>query len=162
MARPGRRRLAVGTAATLLVAGLAGCGGDDDRAAGAPGDAAAAAFCAELEDAPGSDASAEDYHDYAGRLETVGTPAQIDGAARQGFELFVDYLADLDDGDVAKVKDSDEPSDVFSGDDAAKVESFKQGYVVTCGDPTTGSPTGNPTGSPTGSPTGGVLSSLSD
>jgi hypothetical protein len=161
MARPGFRRLAVGVVTPLLLAGLAGCGDDDEGAAEAPGDAAPADFCAELEDAPGSDATADDYHDYAGRLRVVGTPAQIDGSARQGFELFVDYLAGLGDGGVAKVKDSDQPSDVFSGDDAGKVESFKQGYVVTCRDLTSGGPTGTLT-SPAGTPTGGVLPGLSD
>lgn len=153
MAQPGLRRTAVHTvAALLLVTALAGCGSDDDGSLDAPQDAAPREFCQQLEDAPGAEATADDYRAYAARLEGTGTPPAIDGAAREGFELFVGYLATLEDGDVDKVKASDEPSDVFSGDDATKVESFKQGYVVTCTDGD-----GAVAPSATATPTGGVL-----
>jgi hypothetical protein len=79
-----------GSAAVLAAVCLGACGGSPD-------DASAEDFCEVWTENRGG--SVEDVHDAADRLEDVGTPEDIDDAARDGFVVFVDVLADVEEGD---------------------------------------------------------------
>lgn len=149
----------VGAFAVLLTATgtlLSGCGGD--AGADSPDDAATADFCRELRDAPGAGAGADDFHAYAERLDRTGTPAALDGTAREGFAVYVGYLAGLEGDDVARVEDAGAPADVFSGDDARRVEALRAGYIELCeGAEGPDAGDGSPTPAPDATPTEGGL-----
>jgi hypothetical protein len=96
-------------AAPLLVVGLlAGCGDDGDAdAADASSDASVEEFCQPFVDmlqevsAQGEDLSDADAvrlaKETADKLRETGTPADMPGDARKGFELVIAKLADLPD-----------------------------------------------------------------
>lgn len=111
-------------AACLLV--LSGCGGDD--ASGAPEDASREDFCTTFSEEPDGfdsddpDEVVEAAHEYADRLREVGTP-DVDADAREGFELYVDFLADLEAGDADDLREKS-PSDIFDDDELEKFEAF--------------------------------------
>jgi hypothetical protein len=112
----------LGTGAALLLATtLTGCGGS-------PGDASADEFCAVW--AADSGNTVDAAHDRAKALDDVGTPDDIDDAARSGFEVFVDQLGDVDE---AQLRELDQVAADAAGlaevygideDDAADVLAF--------------------------------------
>lgn len=119
-----KRPAAAAGAAVLLAFSLTACGG-------APDDASEDDFCdafagvfepfADITGDPTED-QWEDFQDATGELEDTGTPDNISGDEREGFEIFVEAIGDADYDDI---KDADEES--FPGvdkDDEAKVTQF--------------------------------------
>lgn len=119
---PLKRRVATVSAPLLLAFSLTACGGGGGS--DAPDNASQEEFCKAFTDTPdGEDANAA--HDYADKLKDVGTPDSIDGDAREGFELYVDFLGDVSDDDIKKFSESSDPSDVFDNKgDLEKITAF--------------------------------------
>lgn len=130
-------RTALLAASLVLVAGTTvGCGG------GAPTDASKADFCgtfedfykeaAELGDAPKDADVVKALKGVGDKLDEVGTPEDMSDDAREGFELTVQAIKDLDDDatqeDIAKI-DSE-----FSKTEQEKVDAFDEYLSETCDD----------------------------
>lgn len=135
MTRTKRPAAAVG-AAVLLAFSLTACGGGG--ASDAPTDASKDEFCKSFEDAfavIGEGEPTEDefdkLQDELDELVEVGTPEEIDGDAREGYEIFVDAVQDLDYDDVKDAGDSDDIPGV-DADDEKKVEEFFASYGEQC------------------------------
>jgi predicted small secreted protein len=112
-------------ASLVLVAGtVAGCGGDSssqDKAApsGPPTDASVSEFCGTFksigQDVAKLGKDAKDTEIVAAlkkagtQLDDTGTPTSISSSARQGFEITVKLIEDLDDNatqaDIGKIDD---------------------------------------------------------
>lgn len=137
---PLKRGVAAAGAIALLALSLTACGSDSS---GASESASKDDYCKAFLDAPqGEDVSADDVHTWAGKLKDVGTPKEISGDARDGFETFVDYASDIKDSDIDKFNGSTDPSDIFGGDDAKKVAAFVSATVGLCvGEVPTDAPT---------------------
>lgn len=120
-------------AAVLLAATLSACGG-------APTDASAEDYCDAFIDTPkgleSDDAGeqADAAGEWADNLNEVGTPEDIDGDAREGFEIFVDFLGDVNEDDIKDLEDADSPDEVFDGDDGDKVKAFTDKTGEVCAD----------------------------
>ncbi|WP_139980815.1 hypothetical protein [Nocardioides litoris] len=130
MFHPATRRVAPGLAgAALLVASLTACGGGGDSA---PEDASQEEFCQAFNARPGDggEPSVDEVHDYADKLEEVGTPESVTGDARSGYEVFVDFLSSIDDGDIEDLQ-SDDPESSFSGEEEKQVEAFFSSDALT-------------------------------
>jgi len=132
-----KRRAAAVAAPLLLALSLTACGGDDGSSA--PDDASTEDFCTAFADTPSSDGSDEDAaldeaHDYADKLAEVGTSSDFDGEAREGFEAYVDFVKDIDSGDLEDFENAEGPDDVFGGDDADKVTAFITQAASVCAD----------------------------
>lgn len=103
------RRVRIGSTAALAALSLAACGG------GAPDDASTEEFCATWTDSRGN--TLDEVRETAERLEGVGTPEDADGAARDGFEVFVEALGELDQDEL-------EALDQVAADDASLAELY--------------------------------------
>jgi hypothetical protein len=121
---------AVATGAAIVIAGFSltacssdgdgdsgGGGGDASDAGDSPDDATMEDFCGVWNDdsiGGGEDDSPDEQadaaHDAAGQLADVGTPEGIDEGARNGFEVFVKFLADVDGDDISKFAEAN-PTD---------------------------------------------------
>jgi hypothetical protein len=110
---------------------LTACGGGSSGSAGSSGDAPTDAskddFCGTLKGS-GSDVKPSEV---ATKLKSVGTPSNIDASARQGFEVLVDKMSQLDssnpsDADIAKL------SQDFKAADLTDVQAFISYYVKEC------------------------------
>ncbi len=134
--KPLNRRVAAVSAPLLLALSLTACGGSD--AASAPEDASAEEFCDvflnQSGEAAADDAKAQldEARDLADQLSEVGTPADFSDEAREGFEVFIDFIADLDEGDVEGFNDASDPSEIFGADDAEKVATFTTAAAQAC------------------------------
>ncbi|WP_110207625.1 hypothetical protein [Nocardioides daejeonensis] len=108
------KRLALIGASLVLVGGMAAaCGGS-------PEDADKDDFCKAMQKV--GEAENEDaFKDAMDELKDTGTPKEIKGDARDGFEV----LTDLDWDD----RDND---DAVDGDDKKKVEAFSTKYMEVC------------------------------
>ena len=130
-----KRTIGAVGASILLAAALTACGGG---ASGAPDDASNKDFCDAFTEEPkdadskDTDKAADSIHDYAEKLQEVGTPEDLDGDAREGFEVYVDFLADIDGDDVKDFSDAEDSSDVFDGDDSEKVDAFIEKTLEVC------------------------------
>ena len=78
----------IGAAAVLAALALAACGG------GPPDDASAEDFCDVWNEDRGD--TVDEVRESVEALEDVGTPEDIEDEARDGFEVFVEARADLD------------------------------------------------------------------
>lgn len=125
-----KRPVAAAGAAAVLALSLTACGGSD--AADAPQDASKDDFCEKFQsldqvetgDTPSED-EFNDAKDKVLELRDVGTPKEISGEAREGFEIFLDAVDDLSYDDAKELATSD--SDTFPGvseDDSAKLLAF--------------------------------------
>ncbi len=140
---PVKRVVGAGSAAVLLAFSLTACGG-------APTDASKEDFCdafnsseeifadidpeAEAKDQAGDVTDA--YKEFADKLEEVGTPDGISDDAREGFEIFVEELGDLDEDDVEKfLEDPEKDIAEVSKDDEKKVNEFTEYAGKECGAP---------------------------
>ncbi len=138
---PIKRYAGAASAAVLMTFSLAACGG-------APTDASSEDFCEayngqtkalEAIDPEGSpESQAEDLvdalKDYAEKLEEVGTPENISDEAREGFEITVEELGDLDAGDVQKaIEDQSGEFAEVSKDDEEKAAAFDEYASKECG-----------------------------
>ncbi|MGA8845565.1 MAG: hypothetical protein WB471_03005 [Nocardioides sp.] len=131
-----RRRAAAASAPLLLALSLTACGGDD--ATSAPDDASAEDFCSvfleQSGEAAADDAKAQldEVRELADNLGEVGTPAEFSAEAREGFEVFLDFVANLDEEAVDDFNNAADPSDIFGGDDAEKVAAFTTEAASAC------------------------------
>jgi hypothetical protein len=140
---PVKRIVGAGSAAVLLAFSLTACGG-------APTDASKEDFCdafssaedifadidpeAEAKDQAGDVTDA--YKEFADKLEEVGTPDGISDDAREGFEVFVEELGELDEDDVEKfLEDPSKDIAEVSKDDEKKVDEFTEYAGKECGAP---------------------------
>jgi hypothetical protein len=118
-----KRCAAAGTTAVLLALSLTACGGDD--ASDAPDDASVKDFCEAFNDEGDldEDASAEEQVDaakeQADKVIEVGTPEDMSDEEREGFEIFVDAIKDLDED---AVKDFEAAEDEGAYKDALGVD----------------------------------------
>ena len=131
---PIKRYVGAGSAAVLLAFSLSACGG-------APTDASTKDFCEaynssadvfgdidqEASPKEQAEAFADGAKEYADKLEEVGTPEGISDEAREGFEIQVEELGDLDADDIAKaIEDSDPELVKVSKDDEEKANAFDE------------------------------------
>ncbi len=128
-AMPFNRQVRIGSTAVLAALSLAACGG-------APDDAGAEEFCATWTDGRGG--TVDEVHASAERLEEVGTPEDVDDAARAGFEVFVDALSEVDRDDLESLEQAaaDESSlaEIYgiTEDEAADIMAFFEYANGTC------------------------------
>jgi hypothetical protein len=128
--QPLRRRAAAVSSSLLLALALTACGGGGSDAGGAPEDASTEDFCTTFagfgddldEDDPAQ--AAEAANEIADELAEVGTPEDLGEEAREGFELFVEYLGEIDEGDVEDLENSESPEDIFDDGDADAITAF--------------------------------------
>ena len=127
------RHAALG-ATVLLGLSLSACGGPPD-------DASVADFCAAIDDtswAAGLDesSSGEDVVDALGewgdQLEETGTPDGIPGDAREGFEITIDTLHDLDADDFDGADDVGDVTGDLSEDEQDKVDALNAYKTEKC------------------------------
>jgi hypothetical protein len=128
-------RLAPAGGAVLLAFALSAC-------SGAPTDASKSEFCAsvsdrswydEIGDEPDAEAIVDGLESWGADLEEVGTPEDIDDDAREGFEITVEYLADLDPDDFEELSNFDPSvSEDLSEDEREKVEALNAYVDETC------------------------------
>lgn len=161
-----KRPLASAGAAVLLALSLTACGG------GAPSDASTKDFCKFINDTGDEeffkalqeedyDKLADLFHEQAKEAEKVGTPKGIPDDAREGFEIQVEALKDIDAATVKKAfeaKDADKFEDeLLSKDEQKKVEALSKYQEKKCAgaaapesdDTATDLPTDSPTDYPT-------------
>jgi hypothetical protein len=151
-----------GVAAAVLLTG------DDDgkeKAKDAPDSASVEDFCDGLnafdeeidEDAdPGE--QVDKAHELADKLADIGTPDDISDDAREGFELYLGAISEIDEDDVDDFEDAaseEELRDILglSEDEYAKVTAFFAYTGEKCFDISTDGPTDLPTDIPTDLPT---------
>ncbi|MFS3127569.1 hypothetical protein ACLM5J_04110 [Nocardioides sp. Bht2] len=121
------KRLALVGASLVLVGGMAtACGS-------APEDADKGDFCKATEKFLSSE-NEDDFNDAKDKLNDVGTPKEIKGDARKGFELLAD------------VKWDERNDDDFSKDEQKQGEAFVTKYMELCAD--TNAPTGTDSDAP--------------
>ena len=85
----------------------------------------------ELGEQPDGDAIVDGLESWGSALEEVGTPEGIADDARDGFDITVDYLGDLDPDDFDDLSDVD-PADDLSDDEQEKVKAFNAYVATTC------------------------------
>lgn len=113
------RRLALVGASLALLGGMtAACGGSPD-------DASKDDFCKAYEKIDGE--SFDDVKDAAEELGDVGTPKEIEGDARDGFEKMLDIVDDADNED-----DATEAIDDLDSDDTKKIRAFTEKASEVC------------------------------
>ena len=140
---PLKRYVGAASAAVLLAFSLTACGG-------APTDDSTKDFCDAFDSAtdifadidpegdPADQAGkvTDGYKEFADKLEETGTPENISDDAREGFEIFVEELGDLDEDDVKKyLEDPSEDIAEVSKDDEKKVNEFTDYAEKECGTP---------------------------
>jgi len=127
-----KRYVGAASATVLLAFSLSACG---DSASDAPSDASADDFCEAYNATSSTDEDASDSekvdeaHDQADKLIEVGTPEDIDDDAREGFEILVDAVADIEEDDVDNINNAESEEDFrdaigASEDDFEKVVAF--------------------------------------
>jgi len=137
---PIKRYAAAASTAVLLGFSLIACG---DSASDAPDDASKEAFCKaynatnETDEDSSTEDQVEEAHDQADKLIEVGTPEDIDDDSREGFEILVDAVADIEEDDVDNITNAegeDEFRDAIgaSEDDFKKVVAFLTYAGTTC------------------------------
>jgi len=156
---PIRRRVAAVSAAVLLALSLTACGGGGSSA---PEDATAEEFCSayteglfealgEIDQEAQADEQAEQLIDvfqtWADELGEVGTPEDMPAEAREGFEVTLEQVEDLDEGEVADALESenfDDFGDISEGDQE-KIDALEEYSSENCESPLGELPTDVPT-----------------
>lgn len=139
-----KRPLAATGAAALLALSLTACGG------GYPSDASDKDFCGGITDivaassVEGDEPTEEEWEkiqeSYAD-LGDIGTPEGIGDEERNGFEVAVDAITDLDFDDAKKAFGDEDGEDTIPGvskDDEKDVETFFDYAQETCADAISG------------------------
>lgn len=129
-----KRPAAAAGAAVLLAFSLSACGGP-------PTDASKEDYCDAVNDNsalndidfenPDEEAFVDALKEQAEKLEEVGTPEDIPDDAREGFEIQLEAINDLDADDI----DFDDPEafdDEFSDDEKEKVDAYAEYEAETC------------------------------
>lgn len=129
------KRPAAAVGAALLALSLTACGG-------APTDASEEDFCdafgnvfEPLLSVSGDEPTEEqweEFKDATSEFEDVGTPDDISDDEREGFEIYVEAVADADYDDVKDSEDDEFPG--VDEDDNDKVEKFFSYATETCPD----------------------------
>ncbi|CUR60342.1 exported hypothetical protein [metagenome] len=116
-------------AGLLLVAlSVTACGGSDEpKATSAPEKASVKEFCTTFQDM----SEEESGKKVADMLSEVGTPEDIPAEARQGFEVLIDKIADLD-SDPSEDELTALSKDLSAGD-LKDVTAFLTYAATTCG-----------------------------
>ncbi len=143
---PLKRRVAAVGAPLLLAVSLTACGGGGSSA---PDDTSKADFCKAYNDEGVLDgldpeAKPEDQakdltaalKDYYKNLEDVGTPKDIPDDAREGFEIAVNAIDDIDEDKIQKAiedQDADALDSEISKDDQDKAQKFDDWASDYCG-----------------------------
>ncbi|UMG94356.1 hypothetical protein [Nocardioides sp. TF02-7] len=132
-----KRPFAAAGAAVLLALSLSACGG-------APTDASKSEFCEVINDDsalgdldfenPDEEAFVDAIKEQAEKIEEVGTPEDIPDDAREGFEIQLEAINDLDADDIDFESDEDPLADQLSDDEKDKVEAFTEYETETCAD----------------------------
>lgn len=151
-----KRPVAAAGAAVLLALSLTACGG------GAPADASKEDYCKAVGDAGSEefgkaitdkdyDKAADLIKESAEKIEEVGTPEDISDEEREGFEIQLDAVKELNGDDLKKAFES-EDEDFFevSEDDKDKVEAYNKYENETCSDTEDSSDEGDGAGSDPG------------
>lgn len=133
-----KRPAAAAGAAALLAFSLSACGGSD--AADAPDSASKDEFCdgwnavfEPLAEAGSGDPTEEQFDEFKEGVEgltDIGTPEGISDEAREGFEIFVDAVADAEFSDFDEAEGDNLPG--VSEDDSAKAQAFVEYAVTEC------------------------------
>ncbi len=129
----------------LVAGGAVACGGGGGG--GAPADASKAEFCDGYQslftdlaamskdgEAPGDEETLEAVKSWAKNLEDIGTPEGISDDAREGFELTLDEVSDLDIEELKKTSLEDLGADI-SDDQKKQAEAFTTYVTDSCGNP---------------------------
>ena len=109
------KRIALISASLVLVGGMA------SACSSSPEDADKDEFCKATEKFFGALSDEDEFNDAQDELKDIGTPEEIDGDARKGFEFLIDV--DWDDRE-------DDPDD----DDMDNVEAFTSKTGEICAD----------------------------
>lgn len=137
-----RTRLALSSLAVLAAASLSACGGSN-----APADASEKEFCeatlsvyenfdfSDPKAEPDEAEIAESLRAWGEELEEVGTPESMSEDAREGFEVTLDQLADLEAEDISQ--DGSDFYEDLSDDEEKQVEAYTTYIGETCGLPGT-------------------------
>lgn len=159
--RPLARLSALGAAAVLAVT-LTGCGGEESgessssssgsegstSASGPPRDASTQEFCSAYNYQPDqinpgagpeeqARAISKGIDEISSQFQKVGTPSDIPQEARDGFELSLKSLEELDEGEIRKAleKQQDPLADAFDQEERKKVEAFGTYAQEKCASP---------------------------
>jgi len=129
-----KRSLATGAAVVIAGLSLVGCGDDDGGGGGgadagdAPDNASTEEFCkvftdvtADLSGGGSADEQADAAHEVADKFNDVGTPEDMPEDARNGFEVFIGFLGDVDADDIEAFSETD-PSDDQAFADALGID----------------------------------------
>ena len=153
-----KRALATGAAIVIAGFSLTACGDDDGGdngggsgngggdAADAPDNASTEEFCKvftemteDLDGGGSAEEQADAAHELADKLSEVGTPEEADESQRNGFELYVDFLAEVDADDIEKFEEADQNDpDAFADtlgldeEEVADVTAFFTLAATTC------------------------------
>lgn len=139
MTRRGTRGLRAAAGAAALAVVLAGCGGGSGGGGGsAPDDASKEDFCAAytsmLETIMSMDVGSDDavpaMKEWGEKLEEVGTPEDIPDNAREGFEVIVEALSELDED--ATQQDLEDLGGDLSAEEEKASEAFGEYVTETC------------------------------
>ncbi|MBM0126588.1 hypothetical protein [Pimelobacter simplex] len=139
---PIKRPLAAAGAAVLLGLTLTACGGSSY-----PSDASEKEFCGGVEDVLTATTSVsgeeptesewEKLQEAYGDLGDIGTPEDISDAERNGFEVIVDAITDLDYDEAKKSFGDEDGEDSIPGvskDDEKDADKFFEYIQKTCAD----------------------------
>ncbi len=147
-----KRSLATGAAIVIAGLSLVACGDDDGDGGGgadvdgAPDSASTEDFCqvftnvtSDLNDDGSADEQADAAHRVADEFAEVGTPDDIPDDARNGFEIFIGFLAEVDADDIESFDDADPSDDQafadalgISDDEVADVTAFFTYAATAC------------------------------
>ena len=132
-------------AAALLLGGLVGCGGSDsDGGSASSGSktASKADFCEKFNglytqlmtaDPDDTSAAVKGMKDWADEIDDLGTPKEMTDEARDGFEVVVSTIKDVDeDADVEDLQNLDSK---LSDEDNKAADAFSDWTQENCGDP---------------------------
>ena len=130
----------------LLLGGMAGCGGSDSDggsdSAGASKEASKADFCEKFNglytqlmtaDPDDTSAAVKGMKDWADEIEDLGTPKEMTDEARDGFEVVISTIKDVDeDADADDLQNLDSE---LSDEDNKSADAFSDWTQENCGDP---------------------------
>jgi hypothetical protein len=142
-----RARLTLTSAALLVGSVASACGGGS----GAPSDASREEFCdtansllsdlvpedTSTPELPSDEDMAQAVEDWGSRMEEVGTPQDIPGDAREGFESVVERAREIDAADFAldDLEDLGTGGADASAEEKEQAEAFGDYLTDTCGNP---------------------------
>jgi hypothetical protein len=125
-----------GVAAAVLLTGDDDGGGGGGNADDAPDSASVEEFCdglnafdEEIDDDLSDEEKVDQAHELADALSEIGTPDDISDDAREGFELYLQAISDVDADDIGEFEEATSEEELrealgLSEDEYAKVTAF--------------------------------------